>query len=143
LLEFSEISSAIIIPSQKIIQLSIHSEPSSEIRLKGIPTLPFIPQLSFFSSSPSFHYKAATSASIPTAPPIPATKAGAAPDDVTGAGALELALPLAELEGGTLVVTAVTDVVLVEAVDRGVEDVLTTEEEPDEAVVVVEFRPAE
>lgn len=38
--------------------------------------------------------------------------------------------------------TAVTDVVLVEAVDRGVEDVLTTEE-PDEAVVVVEFRPAE
>jgi hypothetical protein len=39
-------------------------------------------------------------------------------------------------------VTAVTDVVLVEAVERGVEDVLATEELPED-VVVVEFRPAE
>jgi hypothetical protein len=38
-------------------------------------------------------------------------------------------------------VTAVTLVVLVEVVDRGVEDVLATEEEPE--VVVVEFRLAE
>lgn len=52
-------------------------------------------------------------------------------------------MPLAELfEAGALVVTAVTDVVFVEVVDRGVEDVLATEE-PDEAAVVVEFRPAE
>jgi len=88
-------------------------------------------------------YKAATSASIPTAPPIPATKPGAAPDDETGPGALELVLAAGELEGGTLVVTAVTLVVLVDVVDRGIDEVLAAEADADADVVVVEFRPAE
>jgi len=79
---------------------------------------------------------------MPTAPPIPATKAGAAPDDETGPGALVLGLELAELEAGTLVVTAVTEVVLVEVVDRGAEDVLATEAEDEDAEVVA-FRLAE
>jgi len=55
-------------------------------------------------------------------------------------------LAAGELEGGTLVVTAVTLVVLVElvdVVDRGVEEVLATEADADADVVVVEFRPAE
>jgi hypothetical protein len=65
-----------------------------------------------------FHYKAATSARRPTAPPIPATKPGAAPDDETGAGALVAAV---KFEAGTLVVTTVTLVVFVEVdvVDAG------------------------
>jgi len=52
-------------------------------------------------------------------------------------------LAAGELEGGTLVVTAVTLVVLVDVVDRGVDEVLATEADADADVVVVEFRPAE
>lgn len=73
-------------------------------------------------------YNAATSARTPRAPPIPATNPAAAPDDVAGAGALELpedgtlvvedgTLVVEDgtlvVEDGTLVVTAVTLVVLV------------------------------
>jgi hypothetical protein len=126
-----------IIPSQEYSGYSL-STPSSEISLKGIHSISTPPFRRYRLSFPSFLYKAATNARIPTAPPIPATRLGAAPDDETGAGALVVAPEgleallvefVATEEVGTLVVTAVTLVVLVAVVVVGAEDGLGDDEE--------------